>query len=293
MKIAPNKAPLAGKPLFLAPASQPLLLPTGAGRETRRRLSAGPTWMKSTVIARATRDAGSTMYELLGMAELMRVAYEKGEMESAQNRLALLLSGAAGLSSDLGNIIELTKLEAAPIETNYLYFDIVAVLQEVSHTARRILGQKPVKVMDVSTPSPVMVLSDPAKVRRIMTGIISNAAKFTDRGRITLILNKDEDRIRVTVTDTGVGMNAERIQEVFMSSDHGYDIEINGQATSGLGLRIVKNLVKLLDGAMSVDSRVNEGTIVTISLPLGPREKPSGSGGWMRQKERLVCGRPF
>ncbi len=293
MKTAQNEVSLTKMPLQGMPAALPSPHPAGTAAHAGKRDAAPLSCIKSPAIARATRDAGSTMYEILGMAELMRVAYEKGEMESAQNRLALLLSGAAGLSSDLSNIIELTKLEAAPVETNYLYFDIVAVLQEVSHTARRIIGQKPVKVMDVSTPSPVMVLSDPAKVRRIMTGIISNAAKFTDRGRIALVLDKDEDRIRVTVTDTGVGMNAERILEVFMSSAHEYDGEVNGASTSGLGIRIVKNLMKLLDGAMSVDSRVNEGTIVTISLPLGPREKPSGSGGWMRQKEQLACGRPF
>jgi signal transduction histidine kinase len=252
---------------------------TGAALDTRRRESAKPVWLESPVITKATHEAGLTLYEILGIAELMRVAYEKGEMESAQNRLALLMSEAANLSSTLSNILELSMLEMEHVTTMYRYFDIIALLQEVYQTARLNIGQKPVTVMDVSSINPVTILSDPEKVRRIMMGLISNAAKFTERGRIALILNKDEDRIRLTVTDTGRGMTAEQMNAAFAPSDTRGKADKNGHADSGLGLRIIRNLVKLLEGSITVSSKVGEGTIVEVSFPLEPSEKLRNRAG--------------
>jgi signal transduction histidine kinase len=245
--------------------------------------------MKSAVIARTTREAGLTLYEILGMAELMRVAYEKGEMESMRNRLALLLSQAGNLSSALTNILELSKLETEPVTTTYQYFDIVALLQDVSQTARLSIGQKPVKIMDVSSTGPVTILSDPAKVRKIMMGLISNAAKFTDRGRIALILNKDEYRIRLIITDTGRGMTAEQMNAAFAPSDTRGHAEKNGHAGSGLGLRIIRNLVKLLEGSITVSSKVGEGTIVEVSLPIEPSENLTESCRWIGKEPPCAC----
>jgi signal transduction histidine kinase len=288
MNTAQNKSPSFRKNLGLSPGHR-LSSSARAGRDTKRPVSGDPAWMKSPVIARATHEAGHTLYELLGMAELMRVAYEKGEMESVHNRLEILMSEAAGLALTLTNILELTNLETRRVAANYEHFDVVALLQEVAQTAKPIVGQKPVTVMDVASPNPIVILSDPIKVRQIMTGLINNAATFTDRGRIALILNKDEDRIRLTVTDTGRGMTVEQLDAVFASSDDGHDIEINGQETSGLGLRIVKHLVNLLEGSISVSSKVGEGTIVEVSLPLESAGQVAGPCCRMHKDVPIRC----
>ncbi len=216
----------------------------------------------------ATRGAGQALYEILGIAELTRVAYEKGELESVQHRLEVLLSEAADLSYTISNIIELSRLETQSIHPANIHFNIVSLLQEVAQRTRESIGEKPLVVMDVSSPNPVVILSDPAKIRQIMTVLATNAAKFTDRGRIALILNKDEDRIRLMVTDTGRGMTSEEIAAVFDTVDREYDGQTPGYTESGLGLRIVKHLLRSLNGSLSVSSRVGEGTIVEVSLPL-------------------------
>ncbi len=227
-----------------------------------------PPRLISPVISRATQNIGQTLYEMLGMAELMRVAYEKGELAAVQNRLSLLMTGAADLASSLSSVLELTKLEKERAEAVGEHFDIVALLHDVSEAARSIVGDKPVTVMDVSCPGPVVIYSDPSLIRQIMTGLMNNAARFTTRGRIAVILSKDDDKIRLTVADTGNGMPPEQIQAVIESSDRRHDDEMYGLATSGLGLRIVKALVKKLDGVISLASKPGEGTIAEVSLPL-------------------------
>jgi signal transduction histidine kinase len=252
---------------------------SSAGTITRagKQASALPPRFKSPVMVRAMREAGSKLYETLGMAELMRVAYEKGELASVQDRLSIIMSEAAELSSAISTILEFMKIETEPVTTACQSFDIVALLHEISDAARSMAGNKPVTVMDASAASPVFLVSDPSKVRQIMTGLMSNAIKFTDRGRIAVILNKEDDRIRLTVTDTGKGMSPDQLDAVFTSSDHGYDDELNGTTTPGLGLRIVKKLVKQLNGSIVVVSKTGGGTIVEVALPLEPRGNPAGS----------------
>lgn len=281
MKTVQNEVQLARKPLRGAPPALSFLSSAGIS----------PSRFKSPAMAGAMREAGSKLYEMLGMAELTRVAYEKGEMASVQDRLSLIMSEAAELSSTFSTILEFMEVESEPVETACQSFDIVALLHEISDAARSMAGNKPVAVMDASAAGPVVIVSDLSKVRQIMTGLMNNAIKFTDRGRIAVILNKDDDRIKLTVTDTGRGMTLEQIDEVFTSSAHGYDDEVNGTATSGLGLRIVKKLVKQLNGSISVASKTGGGTIVEVALPLGPRENPACSRRRTEQQLPAISGR--
>ena len=245
--------------------------------------------MEYPVITRATREAGLTLHGLLGVVELMRVAFAKGEIEVALNRLALLTSEAANLSSILGNILELTQFEAEPAERTCHNFDIIALVRDIVRTTKTLIGNKPVNVMDVLSPKPIMFFSDPLIIRKIINGLVINAITCTDRGRIALILNKDETTIKVTVTDTGRGMDREQINAVLLSSDRGREIEI--QDISGLGLRIVKHHVGSLDGAMNISSKVGEGTIVNIILPLGKPDRFTESYSGKQRPQTMACAR--
>jgi signal transduction histidine kinase len=233
--------------------------------------------MQTSLIAQATREAGSMLYEILGMVELMRVAYEKRELESAQRRLEIILLEAGELSSMFSKIIEYSRRGSSPYETVSQNFNIVSLLQEVTNAARTLVKSKPVKVMDVAYANPVMINSQPDKIRLIMMGLMSNAAKFTDRGSIAMNLCREDDWIRLTVTDNGRGMSGEQIDSIFSSSDPEYNIELNSSLSCGMGLRIIQKMVKQLHGSISVSSKLGEGTIVEVRLPLEAQNNPSGS----------------
>lgn len=221
----------------------------------------------------AAREIGLPLYEILATADLMREAYGDGNLEILGNRLSLLLSKSANLASSLSAIIELAKLEATPADKGTKDFDIAELLQEATQTARLIIGNKPVKVMETASPSPLLVHADCAKVRRIMMEIMCNAAKFTYRGRIAVIINKDDDLIRITVTDTGVGMTSEQIHAFFTFPERKF--ELDNAPVPGRGLRMVGALVSLLKGSMTVSSKLREGTIVEVSLPIAQPNKES------------------
>jgi signal transduction histidine kinase len=147
-------------------------------------------------------------------------------------------------------------------------FDIVVMLHEMMETACTLSGRKPVAVMGPSDSRPVVVHSDPSAIRRIMTGLLYNAVKLTDRGRISLIVSIDERELKLTVADTGRGMSGAQIRAVLEPAGLEPDEEVKGLATSARGLRGIAALARKLDGALSIASKTGAGTIATVSLPL-------------------------
>ena len=225
----------------------------------------------------AARDVGLKVFEILAAADLIREAYASGDMEGLRERLFFLTSITTNCSMSLSNIIESAKMVSGQRETISERFDVVALLHEAAQTARLIVGDKPVQVIDASFPCPHFVLSDRAKIRLIMTELMSNAAKFTERGRVALILNKDADRIRLTVTDTGTGMTEEQASEFSASSDRIQERMAAGPSMAGRGLNLVMNLVALLKGGISISSKLGKGTIVEVTLPLEPPVRMAGA----------------
>jgi len=242
--------------------------PQNASCVSAYRGDEGPLLTYSPAVSQATRDAGSALYEILSKAELVRVAYQKGELKSVRERLSLLIGDATSLSAVISNIVDLTRIEMEPVEPTYERFDIVTLLHEVSQIGRRMAGNKPLTVMDVSAPAPLFIESDPAMISRIMTELTSNAVKFTERGRVAVILCKEDELLRMTIADNGRGMTQEQVKYLFGVSGRKHNSEVKGQDTPGLGLRIVNNLVNLLSGSITASSRIGEGTIVEVTLPL-------------------------
>lgn len=218
------------------------------------------------------REIGLAMHEILALADIMRESYGNGDLASIRHRLPHLMSKAMTLESALSNIMEQSTLKTESTDTTCERFDIAALLQEACEAARSTLGDKPVVIMDVSCPGPVIIQSDPAKIKRIVTCLMSNAAKFTARGRIALILGRDDDKIRLIVADTGRGMAPEEISVALKPAASEYDGEGNGHAAASPGLGVVKELVNKLNGSISIASKQGEGLIVEVTLPLEPSQ---------------------
>ena len=236
-----------------------------------------PASLGSQAPVAATRDVGLRVFEILAAADRIREAYASGDMEGLRERLSFLTSITTNCSMSLSNIIESAKMVSGPGETSSEQFDVVALLHEVAQTARLIVGDKPVQIMNASFSCPHFVLSDRAKIRLIMTELMGNAAKFTERGRVALILNKDVDRIRLTVTDTGTGMTEEQVSAFSMPSGRIQERIVAGPSMQGGGLNLVMNLVALLKGDISISSKLGKGTIVEVALPLEPPGRAAGA----------------
>lgn len=225
------------------------------------------TNIKSQFIANVTHELRSPVNAIIGLAELMRISCEKGHVDQLRDRLSLLMSSATNLRAIITNILDLSKVEAGKMEVICECFDVVAILREVAETTRILIGSKPVDVEVVVPGSPVFIVSDPVKVRQILTNLTSNAAKFTDKGKIVLALGVKDSTIEIFVKDTGIGIKEDDLNKLFTAFGQLEDAKTKRYEGTGLGLTVTRSLLDLLGGSISVSSKFGEGTTFEVYLP--------------------------
>ena len=229
--------------------------------------------VKSEFLANVTHELRSPVNAIIGLAELLRMAANKGSIEQIKERLSFMISSATNLRTIITNILDLSKIE----QVRWKWPGCVStprLIADIAETTRVLVGNKPVNVKVMSPVMPVMVTTDPIKLRQIVMNLASNAAKFTERGEITITLAIIGSGIEIPVKDTGPGISEEHREKLFVAFSQIEDAKTKTHEGTGLGLTISKNLAELIGGSISVksiyglESIYGEGTTFTVSFPI-------------------------
>jgi signal transduction histidine kinase len=192
-----------------------------------------------------------------------------GPAENMEQSLSLLMTGASRLSAAAENLRERSNAGNTRGGIFWEHFDVEGLFRVLMISTRSLVGGKPVKVEMVSGEGPLTMWSDSDKVMQIASNLLGNAARYTDRGRITLILGRQQDQLTLMVTDTGKGMAEADVQRITSRMNDRVRRRTSGSRAGDAGLIRTNALVELLGGRLSLASRLNEGTIVEVRLPLG------------------------
>jgi signal transduction histidine kinase len=216
-------------------------------------------------MANMTHELRSPLNIMLGVANLLA-----GDPDLAPEPRRLVETlGARGqeLLGIIDNILDLSRLEAGRMQPLVERVDVAALLEERLRGAETLLLGKPVRLNMNLLNLPDEFATDPVYLRRIVTNLLSNAAKFTDSGSIVLGAAGDGRRLSVHVSDTGVGIRAADLPRLFTRFTQLEATKTKRHAGTGLGLAIVKGLVDQLRGTVAIESREGLGTTVTVRLP--------------------------
>ena len=170
------------------------------------------------------------------------------------------------------DVLDLSKLENNKLELNPVPFKLSTLISSVIQMFRTQILEKKLKI--IKKIEEKYVIADPNRLTQILSNLISNAVKFTHAGGITVeavveTLSESENRLRVVVTDTGIGMNVDEQQIIFnrfAQANRRTSTEFGG---SGLGLVISKTLVEAMGGSLSVTSEIGKGSVFTFTLSCG------------------------
>jgi signal transduction histidine kinase len=224
--------------------------------------------VKSQFLANVTHELRSPVNAIIGLAELLRMSADKGSIEQIKERLSFMISSATNLRTIITNILDLSKIEAGKMEVVRQEVDAVSLIAEIAETTRILIGKKPVTVEVAAPAVAVMISTDPVKLRQILMNLASNAAKFTESGRIELALSILGSSLAIAVSDTGIGIKEEDLGRLFAAFSQIEDAKTKTHEGTGLGLTISKNLAELIGGAISITSTYGKGTTFIVSLPL-------------------------
>ncbi|SKA97918.1 PAS domain S-box-containing protein [Paucidesulfovibrio gracilis DSM 16080] len=236
---------------------------------------------KSEFLANMSHEIRTPLNGLMGMLQLMAM----DETLNPENReyLETALSSGRSLLSIIGDVLDFSKLDAGVMDVAREPFELADVLETVMANFLVPAEDKELMLeLEVAPGVPRFLLGDAGRLRQILFNLVGNALKFTDKGSIKISVSPllslpDTARVLFVVQDTGIGIPDDRIEDMFgafTQVDGSYARRFQG---TGLGLGIVRRLVQLLGGGVTVDSELGQGTAFYVNLPFGrlaPGERP-------------------
>jgi len=212
-------------------------------------------------VANMTHELRSPINTMIGIARL----FTEDHALSAERRedAELLLSRGHDLLAIVNNLLDLHKLDAAQMTPVLEQVDLPALLAEALEAARFLVDGKPVRLELDARDAPPVFVTDGVLLRRILTNLMSNAVKFTKRGTVRLSAHREDRGLCIQVADTGIGVRKEDLGRLFKKFEQLETGKLNRHGGTGLGLTIVRELIELLGGSISVESSLGVGTTFT------------------------------
>ena len=229
---------------------------------------------KSTFLANMSHELRTPLTAVIGYSEMLEEELEDLGHKDLVADLGKIETNARHLLSLINDVLDLSKIEANRMTTYAEDADVAVLVREAAGTVQSLVERKNnVLELQLETgPALGMVHTDIIKLRQCLFNLISNAAKFTENGRITLSAERfgrgGADWLRFRVADTGIGMTAEQLGRLFQRFAQADETTTRQFGGTGLGLALTRAFCRILGGDVTVDSRPGEGTTFTIELPV-------------------------
>jgi len=229
---------------------------------------------KSDFLAKMSHEIRTPMNAITGMAELLL----RGELSNEARGYARDIKQAGNnLVSLINDILDLSKIEAGKLEIVPVKYMLSSLINDTVNIIRTRLKEKPIRFFtNIDGNIPNSLIGDEVRIRQILINLLSNAAKYTEKGHIglTITVDKQDDKqvlLRIDVSDTGKGIKAEHqaiLFDEFVRVDKNQGIE-----GTGLGLPITRRLCAAMDGKINMESEYGKGSVFTVIIPQGIESK--------------------
>ena len=255
---------------------------------------------KSQFLANMSHELRTPLSAVIGYSEMLEEEMEETGEAHLLGDIRKIQSNARHLLSLINDVLDLSKIEADRMTTYAEEFGIEALVQDVAGTVGNLVQQKGnTLVLDVTpslgAPGLGTMSTDQVKLRQCLFNLVSNAAKFTEGGQITLRASRDGDDAVFSVADSGIGMTPEQLAKLFERFAQADVSTTRRFGGTGLGLAITRAFCRLLGGDVTVTSTYGEGSTFTIRVPVIMPEQPeedappeTAPGNAMAQGKHLV-----
>lgn len=226
--------------------------------------------LKSAFLANMSHEIRTPMNAILGFSDLL--SSDEYNEEEKTEFIDMIKSSGRLLLNLINDIIDISKIEAGELKIQKSHFMISKLMENMEQTFRQQLdsnGKQHIQLIlklgaDVDG---FEIYSDHLRLQQILTNLLSNSMKFTNRGQIEFGVMRIDGNFEFYVRDSGIGIPEEKLEVVFERFRQADDSHTRLYGGTGLGLSITKNLTEMLGGKIWVESLVNKGTVFYFTLP--------------------------
>jgi signal transduction histidine kinase len=262
---------------FADPQGRPLRM-VGAMQDIRERKSAETALVaardaaeaanraKSSFLATMSHEIRTPLNGVIGMAQAMAA----DELSPAQRqRLEIVRQSSESLLAILNDVLDISKIEAGKLALEETVFDIEDLAQSAGAGFTAIAEAKGVRLdLSVAPAARGSYRGDVTRVRQILSNLISNGLKFTDTGSVTVKIRRVKQALRLSVSDTGIGIAPDALKRLFNRFEQADASTTRQFGGTGLGLAVCRELAELMGGRVQARSRLGHGSTFTVDLPL-------------------------
>jgi signal transduction histidine kinase/HAMP domain-containing protein len=234
-------------------------------KETAARLQRTERF-RSRFLAHMSHELREPLTNIIGFSRLLLKGLEGPTNERQRQDLQIIHANSQHLLGLINDLLDVSQIEAGMMELHFQSFNLSDVIESVMATTSALVRGKEIELRrEIDDLSPVK--ADMARIRQVLLKLLTNAAKFTERGTITVRAWSEDDQILVSVSDTGKGISCADQERVFDRFEQGKLSDGRRPNGAGLGLALSKEFVEMHGGEIWVESAVGEGATFTFSLP--------------------------
>jgi len=226
---------------------------------------------KSAFLANMSHELRTPMNAIIGYSEMLAEEAEDDGLQGMIPDLQKINSAGKHLLALINDILDLSKIEAGRVDLYLERFDLRQMLEEAMTTVTPLIAKNDNRMVTDFSDGLGQIRADLTKLRQALFNLLSNAAKFTEGGTITLSAERqargDRDWIRLSVTDTGIGIRADKLEHVFAEFSQADESTSRNFGGTGLGLPISRRFCQMMGGDITVTSELGQGSTFTIELP--------------------------
>ena len=221
----------------------------------------------SNFISHASHEFRTPLTSIKSFSEILLEDHQTIDAEERKNYLSIISDETDRLTRLINNILDIQKIEAGKMTWHDAEMGINALASETIDLFKEVFLRKEIALVFQKSEE-IFLYADEDKIKQVIVNLLANALKFTTSGKVTMAIIKTERAMQLSVSDTGPGISADDLKNLFQQYFQAAATSMSGRVSTGLGLSISKEIVEHYKGKIWAESKIGEGSTFFFEIPL-------------------------